>query len=89
MVESSSKQPSKGYVELLGQALVDKDLRERVLSAPESLVDEYNLSSTELETLKRLDRAKFDEAVAMVGGETTAAIKIVVGGTFDTTPPTQ
>jgi hypothetical protein len=77
---------SKGYIELIGQALVDGEIREQLLTAPEKLAAEYNLSDSELQTLRSMDRTKLEEAASKLGGETTALIEIVVHGTFDKAP---
>jgi hypothetical protein len=77
---------SKGYVELLGQALIDKDLREKVLNSPEDISADFNLTAFELESLRSIDRKKFEAAARKLGKETTAEMKIVIAGHFAKNP---
>jgi len=71
--------PSKGFVELLGQALVNPQLRAKVLSSPEQLATEYGLHPSEVAMLRRTNNAAFDHAASKLGGETTALVKGFVG----------
>ncbi len=71
--------PSKGFVELLGQALVNPELREKALNSPEQLAAEYDLSPAEIGTLRQTDGGAFEHAASKLGGETAALVK----GFFD------
>jgi hypothetical protein len=49
--------------ELLGKALLDERLRERLLTEPETVAREFGLTETETAAIKRLDRRRFAEAL--------------------------
>jgi hypothetical protein len=50
--------------ELLGKALLDEDLRARLLAEPDAVAREFALDAMEIEAIKRLDRRTFEQAVA-------------------------
>ena len=66
---------SKGFVELLGQALVNPELRAKAIHSPEQVAAEYDLSPSELAMLRRADRAAFEDAAMTLGNETSALVK--------------
>ena len=49
--------------ELLGKALLDEQLRDRLFAEPETVAREFNLSEAETRAIKRLDRQKFAQAI--------------------------
>jgi hypothetical protein len=49
--------------ELLGKALLDELLRERLFTDPETVAQEFNLTEAEAEAIKRLDRQRFSHAI--------------------------
>jgi hypothetical protein len=49
--------------ELLGKALLDEQLRDRLFMDPETVAREFNLTEAETEAIKRLDRQKFAKAI--------------------------
>jgi hypothetical protein len=49
--------------ELLGKALLDEQLRDRLFTDPETVAREFNLTGPETEAIKRLDRQKFAQAI--------------------------
>jgi hypothetical protein len=49
--------------ELLGKALLDEQLRERLFADPESVAREFNLTEAETAAIKRLDRRKFAQTI--------------------------
>ena len=49
--------------ELLGKALLDERLRDRLFTEPEIVAREFNLTEAETEAIKRLDRQKFAQAI--------------------------
>jgi hypothetical protein len=49
--------------ELLGKALLDEQLRDRLFTEPETVAREFNLTDAETEAIKRLDRQKFAQAI--------------------------
>jgi hypothetical protein len=61
---SPSNKPSRALVELIGRALIDKDLRQRLLTDPQVIGQEFGISSREIEAVKHLDRQKFERAAA-------------------------
>jgi len=56
--------PSRQLTELLGRALLDQELRERLLADPEAIGREFDLAAAEVKAIKLLDRRKFEAAVA-------------------------
>jgi hypothetical protein len=56
--------PSKQLIELLGRALLDYELRERLLADPEAIGREFDLAPAEVTAVKLLDHRKFEAAVA-------------------------
>ena len=56
--------PSRQLTELLGKALLDEDLRARLLAEPDAVAREFALDAMEIEAIKRLDRRTFEQAVA-------------------------
>lgn len=85
MADKQNKR-SKGYVELLGQALIDKNLREKLLTSPEDVAGDFDLTASELQSLRSIDREKLEDAARKLGKETTAEIKIVIAGEFAKNP---
>ena len=79
MTNNDNAAPSKGFVELLGQALVNPELRAKVLTSPEQLAAEYDLLPSEVSMLRRTNDAAFEHAASKLGGETAALVK----GFFD------
>jgi hypothetical protein len=49
--------------ELLGKALLDEQLRNRLFTEPETVAREFNLTEAETEAIKRLDRQRFAQAI--------------------------
>ena len=49
--------------ELLGKALLDGQLCDRLFTDPETVAREFNLTEAETEAIKRLDRQKFAKAL--------------------------
>jgi hypothetical protein len=80
---------SQKYRELIGEALVDKTLRNRVKTDPVAVAKEWGLAAAETETLRKIDQGKLADAAASLGGETTADIKVVIGGTFSKSPSSE
>lgn len=55
--------PSRQLTELLGRALLDKELRDRIFANPEAIAREFDLAAAEAHAIKQLDRGKFESAV--------------------------
>ena len=58
----SGRNPSRHLVELLAQALVDQELRDKLFADREAVARRFHLSFDETEAIKRLDRRKFEHA---------------------------
>jgi hypothetical protein len=56
--------PSRQLTELLGRALLDKELRDRIFANPEAVALQFNLPAVEAQAIKQLDRGKFEATVA-------------------------
>jgi hypothetical protein len=55
--------PSRQLTELLGRALLDKALRDRIFADPDAIALQFDLAAAEAEAIKRLDRGKFEATV--------------------------
>ena len=56
--------PSRQLTELLSRALLDTELRDQIFANPEAIAREFDLAAAETEAIKRLDRERFEAAVA-------------------------
>ena len=56
--------PSRQLAELLGRALLDKELRDRIFANPEAIALQFDLAAAEAQAITQLDRGKFEAAVA-------------------------
>lgn len=56
--------PSRQLTELLGRALLDKELRDRIFADPEAIARQFDLAAVEAQAIKQLDRGKFEATVA-------------------------
>jgi hypothetical protein len=54
--------PSRQLIELLGKALIDNELRDKLFADPEAVARSFDLSPKETEAIKRLDRQEFERA---------------------------
>ena len=55
---------SRHLTELLGRALLDHELCDRLLADPEAIGRELGLPPEEIQAIKLLDRPKFEAAIA-------------------------
>jgi hypothetical protein len=55
--------PSRQLTELLGRALLDKELRDRIFANPEAIAREFDLPAAEAQAIKLLDRSKLEATV--------------------------
>ena len=55
---------SRHLTELLGRALLDHELCDRLLADPEAIGREFDLPPEEVQAIKLLDHQKFEAAVA-------------------------
>jgi hypothetical protein len=56
--------PSRQLTELLSKALLDHELRDRLLADPEAIGRELGLPPEEIQAIKLLDLQKFEAAIA-------------------------
>jgi hypothetical protein len=56
--------PSRQLTELLGRALLDEELRDRIFADPEAIGLQFDLAAAEAKAIKQLDRGMFEAAVA-------------------------
>jgi len=64
MTVRSGRGPTRALIELLGRALIDRDLRDRLFADPEDIARKLEFSAEEVDAIKRLDRQKFERAAA-------------------------
>ena len=74
----------RGLMELIGRALIDPKLRERVYKEPEALAKEYQLAPQDEDALRHMDRAKLEEAAGQLSGRADFRIAIMIRGHFNT-----
>jgi hypothetical protein len=56
--------PSPHLAELLGRALLDRHLCDRLFADPDTIGRAFGLAPAEVEAIRRLDRRKFDATIA-------------------------
>ena len=59
--------PSPQLTELLGRALLDRELCDRLFTDPEAIAREFDLAPAESQAIKLLDRRTFEQMVARLG----------------------
>jgi hypothetical protein len=71
---------SPGLTELLGRSLTDAEFRDLLYSDREAAVREYQLTETDLQALRNLDREALDEHARQFaeGSATEITIAIVI-----------
>jgi hypothetical protein len=55
--------PSRHLTELIGRALLDRELCDRLLADPEAIARAFDLPAAEARAIKLLDRRTFEAAV--------------------------
>ena len=55
--------PSRHLTELIGRALLDRELCDRLLADPEAIARAFELPAAETQAIKLLDRRTFEAAV--------------------------
>ena len=58
--------PSRQLVELLSRVLLDSVLRDALFADPAAVARAFELSADETQMLKRLDRQRFEQRVAVL-----------------------
>ena len=56
--------PSRHLTELIGRALLDRELCDRLFADPEAIAREFDLPAAEVQAIKLLDRRTFEAAIA-------------------------
>jgi hypothetical protein len=56
--------PSRHLTELIGRALLDRELCNRLLADPEAIAHAFDLPAAEAQAIKLLDRRTFEAAIA-------------------------
>ena len=56
--------PSRHLTELIGRALLDRELRDRLFADPEAIARAFDLAAAEARAIKLLDRRAFEAAIA-------------------------
>jgi hypothetical protein len=56
--------PSRHLTELIGRALLDRELCARLFADPEAIAREFGLPPVEAQAIKHLDRRMFEATVA-------------------------
>jgi hypothetical protein len=70
--------------EILGRALIDPEMKERLLRNPDSIARQYDLSEQDRDALRTLDYAKLEAASGALSGRSEARISITIKGHFST-----
>jgi hypothetical protein len=66
-LNSDTRKPaSPQLAELIARALLDADLRSRLLADPEAVAQAFGLTADEGLSLRRLDRRTFEQRVAEI-----------------------
>jgi hypothetical protein len=55
--------PSRHLTELIGRALLDRELCDRLFADPETIAREFGLPAAEAQAIKLLDRRTFEAAI--------------------------
>jgi hypothetical protein len=55
--------PSRHLTELIGRALLDRELCDRLFDDPEAIARAFDLPAVEADAIKRLDRRTFEAAI--------------------------
>jgi hypothetical protein len=55
--------PSRHLTELIGRALLDRELCDRLLTDPEAIARAFELPAAEAQAIKLLDRRAFEAAI--------------------------
>lgn len=78
MPESNQPPKNRGFMELVGRAVMDPEVRKQLFSNPDALAKQYDLSPADTEALKGIDREKLEEAAAQVSNRPDFTIAIFI-----------
>ena len=73
---------TKGLSDVIGRALTDKDERDKLFADPDLVAKQYGLSAKDTESLKKLDKAKFEDAANRLAARSDLTIKVVISKSF-------
>ena len=65
-MDSERRLPSRQLVELLSRVLLDRQLRDALFADPEAVARAFDLGSDETQRVKRLDRQRLEQRVAVL-----------------------
>ena len=65
-MDSERRLPSRQLVELLSRVLLDSALRDALFADPEAVARAFNLGPDEAQRIKRLDRQRLEQRVAVL-----------------------
>lgn len=82
MVKETGGRPNKGLIELLGRALTDNELREKLLKDPDAIAKRFDLAAKDVEAIGKLDPETLEEAAGKLAGRTDLTIKVVISKSF-------
>ena len=68
-----------GAVELILKVIQDKEARAILFKDPDRILRDYKLTEKEVESLKKLDSATLDKAIAEMGEEVEKNASFAVG----------
>lgn len=82
MSEEIKTEKQVGVVALLARAVTDPEVRERLLSNPHELAQEFGLTEGDAEALKRISRADIEDASRQLEQRAWWGIYIFIKITF-------
>lgn len=82
MAKGSDDLPGRGLTELIGKALTDKDLRAELFDSPDAVATRFELSTKDVDALKKLDATKFEVAANQLAGRQDMTVKVVISKSF-------
>jgi len=65
-LDSERRLPSRQLVELLSRVLLDRQLRDALFADPEAVARAFDLGPDETQRVKRLDRQRLEQRVAVL-----------------------
>jgi hypothetical protein len=65
-------------MELLGRAVLDPEVRNKLFKEPDLLATQYGLAPKDREALKTIDRAKIEDAASQLATRSEVTVAVVV-----------
>jgi hypothetical protein len=78
MATTNEPPEHRGLMGLLGRAVLDKQVRDKLVREPDALAKEYHLSQSETEALKKVDPKAIEDAASQMTSRSEVSISIVV-----------